>query len=86
MTEDDSRPGVIVIGSGFGGLVAAVRLGARGWRVTVVETPDAPGRRAHAHRQDGFTFDAGPTTTTRCALRRAWAGVPSVGESLAFRN
>ncbi|WP_373045863.1 phytoene desaturase [Vulgatibacter sp.] len=54
----------IVIGSGFGGLAAAVRLGARGYRVTVLEKLDAPGGRAYVHRQDGFTFDAGPTVVT----------------------
>ena len=54
----------VVIGSGFGGLAAAVRLGARGYRVTVVEKLDAPGGRAYVHRQDGFTFDAGPTIVT----------------------
>jgi phytoene desaturase len=53
-----------VIGSGFGGLAAAVRLGARGYRVTVVDKLDAPGGRAYVHRQDGFTFDAGPTVIT----------------------
>jgi len=54
----------IVIGSGFGGLAAAVRLGARGYRVTVVEKLDAPGGRAYVHHQDGYTFDAGPTIIT----------------------
>jgi phytoene desaturase len=54
----------IVIGSGFGGLAAAVRLGARGYSVTVCEKLDAPGGRAYVHRQDGFTFDAGPTIVT----------------------
>ncbi len=54
----------IVIGSGFGGLAAAVRLGARGYRVTVLEKLDAPGGRAYVYRQDGFTFDAGPTIIT----------------------
>ena len=58
------RPHAVVIGSGFGGLAAAVRLGARGWRVTVVEKLDAPGGRAYVYRQDGFTFDAGPTVIT----------------------
>jgi phytoene desaturase len=53
-----------VIGSGFGGLAAAVRLGARGYRVTVLEKLDAPGGRAYVFRQDGFTFDAGPTIVT----------------------
>jgi phytoene desaturase len=60
----DSRPHALVIGAGFGGLAAAVRLGARGYRVTVVERLDAPGGRAYVFRQDGFTFDAGPTIIT----------------------
>jgi phytoene desaturase len=54
----------VVIGSGFGGLAAAVRLGARGYRVTVLEKLDQPGGRAYVFRQDGFTFDAGPTIVT----------------------
>jgi phytoene desaturase len=54
----------VVIGSGFGGLAAAVRLGARGYRVTVLDKLDAPGGRAYVHRQDGFVFDAGPTVVT----------------------
>jgi phytoene desaturase len=57
-------PHAVVIGSGFGGLAAAVRLGARGYRVTVLERLDAPGGRAYVHHQDGFTFDAGPTIIT----------------------
>ncbi len=60
----DPRPHAVVIGAGFGGLAAAVRLGARGWRVTIVEKLDAPGGRAYVFRQDGFTFDAGPTIIT----------------------
>jgi phytoene desaturase len=63
-TAADPRPHAVVIGSGFGGLAAAVRLGARGWRVTVLERLDAPGGRAYVFRQDGFTFDAGPTIIT----------------------
>lgn len=59
-----ARPHAVVIGSGFGGLAAAVRLGARGYRVTVLEKLDAPGGRAYVHHQDGFTFDAGPTVVT----------------------
>lgn len=60
----DGRPHAVVIGSGFGGLAAAIRLGARGWRVTVLERLDQPGGRARTHVQDGFTFDAGPTIVT----------------------
>ncbi|WP_241759291.1 phytoene desaturase family protein [Pyxidicoccus parkwayensis] len=64
----------LVIGSGFGGLAAAVRLAARGWRVTVLERRDGPGGRANAFLQDGFTFDAGPTVIT-CPhlLEELWA-------------
>jgi phytoene desaturase len=64
VTGAAQRPHAIVIGSGFGGLAAAVRLGARGYRVTVFERLDAPGGRAYVYRQDGFTFDAGPTIIT----------------------
>ncbi len=68
------RPHAVVIGSGFGGLAAAVRLGARGYRVTVLEQLDAPGGRAGVHRQDGFTFDAGPTVITAPFLfEELWA-------------
>ncbi len=58
------RPHAIVIGSGFGGLAAAIRLGARGYRVSVLEKLDQPGGRARVFKQDGFTFDAGPTIIT----------------------
>jgi phytoene desaturase len=60
----NGHPHAVVIGSGFGGLAAAIRLGARGYRVTVLEQLDAPGGRAYVFRQDGFTFDAGPTIIT----------------------
>ncbi len=58
------QPHAVVIGSGFGGLAAAIRLGARGYRVTVLERLDQPGGRAYVHKQDGFSFDAGPTLVT----------------------
>jgi phytoene desaturase len=63
-TDAEARPHAVVIGSGFGGLAAAVRLGARGYRVTVLERLEQPGGRARVHCQDGFTFDAGPTIVT----------------------
>ena len=54
----------LVIGSGFGGLAAALRLSVRGWRVMVLERLPTPGGRARVHEQDGFRFDAGPTIIT----------------------
>ncbi|MDH3456006.1 MAG: phytoene desaturase family protein, partial [Gemmatimonadota bacterium] len=57
-------PHAAVIGSGFGGLAAAVRLAARGYRVTVYDRLDTPGGRARVFHQNGFVFDAGPTVIT----------------------
>ncbi|MHA7873283.1 MAG: phytoene desaturase family protein, partial [Hyphococcus sp.] len=54
----------VVIGAGVGGLAAAARLAAKGYRVTVVEKLDGPGGRGYVYRQDGYTFDAGPTIIT----------------------
>lgn len=54
----------VVIGSGFGGLAAAIRLGAKGYRVTVLEKLNQPGGRARVFKQDGYVFDAGPTIIT----------------------
>ncbi|NBN63137.1 phytoene desaturase [Pannonibacter tanglangensis] len=71
---EDRRPHAVVIGAGVGGLTAGALLGARGYRVTVFDPLDAPGGRAYAHRQDGFTFDAGPTIITAPWLfEQVWA-------------
>jgi phytoene desaturase len=59
-----AKPRAVVIGAGLGGLAAAARLGARGYQVTVLEKLDQPGGRARMFRQDGFSFDAGPTIIT----------------------
>lgn len=64
----------VVIGSGFGGLAAAVRLGARGWKVTVLERHEQPGGRARVYDDKGFVFDAGPTVITAPFLfEELWA-------------
>jgi len=76
LTENTSAvaPIALVIGSGFGGLAAAVRLAAKGWRVQVLEKLDVPGGRARVHRVDGYTFDAGPTIiTVPFLLEELWA-------------
>ena len=70
----DPRPTALVVGTGFGGLAAAIRLGAKGYRVHMLEKLDAPGGRAYVYRQDGFTFDAGPTIVTApFLLEELWA-------------
>jgi phytoene desaturase len=62
--DHSEKPLAVVIGSGFGGLAAAVRLGAKGYRVKVLEKLDGPGGRAYVHRRGGYVFDAGPTIIT----------------------
>lgn len=58
------KPSVIVIGSGFGGLGVAVRLLAKGYKVTLFEKLDKLGGRAYVFEKGGFRFDAGPTVIT----------------------
>ena len=53
-----------VIGAGFGGIAAAIRLQAAGVRTTLIEAHDQPGGRARVFRDQGFVFDAGPTVIT----------------------
>src|SRR5450432_2868988 len=53
-----------VIGSGFGGIAAAIRLQAAGVATTLFEARDKPGGRAYVYQDQGFTFDAGPTVIT----------------------
>jgi phytoene desaturase len=62
--SSSSAPKAIVIGSGFGGLAAAVRLLVRGYKVTVLEKLAEPGGRAMVRKREGFTFDSGPTVIT----------------------
>ena len=65
MTNSAPAPATaIVIGSGFGGLALAIRLQSAGVATTVIESRDRPGGRAYVWKQDGYTFDAGPTVIT----------------------
>ncbi len=64
----------VVIGAGFGGLAAAMRLGAKGWRVTVVDRLDMAGGRGSALWREGHRFDLGPTiVTVPQVFRELWA-------------
>ncbi|MEM8872336.1 MAG: NAD(P)-binding protein, partial [Pseudomonadota bacterium] len=73
MTEDaDPRPKALVIGAGLGGLSAAMRLGAKGYAVTVLDKLERVGGRGSSISKDGFRFDLGPTIIT----------VPQVFEAL----
>ncbi len=54
----------IVIGSGFGGIAAALRLKAKGYNVTLIEKHPDLGGRARVFSKNGFIFDGGPTVIT----------------------
>ena len=54
----------IVIGSGFGGIAAALRLKAKGHNVTLIEKHLDLGGRARVFKKNGFIFDGGPTVIT----------------------
>ena len=71
---DTKPPVALVIGSGFGGLAAAVRMCAKGWHVQVLEKLNKPGGRARVIHVDGHTFDAGPTIVTApLLLEELWS-------------
>lgn len=57
-------PSAIVVGAGIGGLAAAMRLGARGYRVTILDRLDMAGGRGSCIWQNGHRFDLGPTIVT----------------------
>ncbi len=54
----------IVIGSGFGGIAAALRLKAKGHQVKLIEKHPDLGGRARVFKKNGFVFDGGPTVIT----------------------
>jgi phytoene desaturase len=55
---------VLVIGAGFGGIAAALRMRAKGYSVTIVDRLQAIGGRAQVFQKGGFRHDAGPTLIT----------------------
>ncbi|MDX2257514.1 MAG: phytoene desaturase family protein [Hyphomicrobiaceae bacterium] len=68
--DTSSRPAgeaattAVVIGAGLGGIAAALRLRAKGYRVVLIERGPRIGGRAQVFEKDGFRHDAGPTVIT----------------------
>ena len=75
MSDFATQPArAIVIGAGLGGLASAMRLGAKGYAVTVLDRLDLPGGRGSSITQNGYRFDLGPTiVTVPQGLRDLWA-------------
>ena len=54
----------LVIGAGFGGIAAALRLRAKNYRVTIVDRTAMLGGRGQVFIRNGYKHDAGPTVIT----------------------
>ena len=63
-----TAPHVIVVGAGFGGIASALRMRAKGYRVTLIDRCQQLGGRAQVFERDGFRHDAGPTVITAPGL------------------
>jgi phytoene desaturase len=59
-----AAPHAVVVGAGFGGIASALRLRAKGYRVTLIDRCQQLGGRARVLEHDGFRHDAGPTVIT----------------------
>ena len=59
-----NRQQAVIIGAGLGGLAAAAALAADGWDVSIYEKNDKIGGKLDTARQDGYTFDLGPSIVT----------------------
>ncbi len=74
MADAAVTPRAVVIGAGLGGLASAMRLGARGYQVVVLDRLESPGGRGSAIWENGHRFDLGPTiVTVPQGLRALWA-------------
>jgi phytoene desaturase len=51
----------LIIGAGLGGLSTGLRLSSKGYEVTILEKYSQAGGRLNQIKQDGFTFDMGPS-------------------------
>ncbi len=64
MTARSRLPHALVVGAGFGGIAAALRLRAKGYRVSLIDRCASLGGRAQVFERNGFRHDAGPTVIT----------------------
>ena len=53
-----------VIGGGFGGIAAALRMRGKGHEVVLFDRCSRLGGKAQVFSRDGYRFDAGPTVIT----------------------
>ena len=68
MFKQSIKQHVNIIGSGIGGMAAAIRLAAQGFSVTVFEKNAYPGGKLSEMRLGGYRFDKGPSLLTLPSL------------------
>ncbi|MBK1826084.1 phytoene desaturase family protein [Haloferula rosea] len=61
---DTSKGKVVVVGSGLGGLSAAISLRAEGYEVEILEKNERIGGKLNVREMEGFSFDLGPSIFT----------------------
>ena len=54
----------LVLGAGYGGIASALRLCAKGYKVTLIDRCAELGGRAQLYERNGYRHDAGPTVIT----------------------
>ena len=59
--SEKSKPDVLIVGAGPGGLTSAMMLAKAGVKVTILEKSDKVGGRTRIIEKDGYKFDNGPT-------------------------
>jgi phytoene desaturase len=75
----------IVIGAGLGGLSAAMRLGAKGYQVTLLDRLDRAGGRGSSITQNGHRFDLGPTiVTVPQVFRQLWKNAGAISTRMSI--
>ena len=56
-----NKSDVLIVGSGLGGLSAALRLASKGYKVKILEKHSTAGGRLNRFSKNGYTFDTGPS-------------------------
>ena len=64
---------IVIIGAGVGGLAAAVRLSASGYKVTVAESNSYVGGKLTEKKIGNYRFDLGPSVFTLPDLSRSFS-------------